>query len=74
MINEANLAFKRQATDGAIHRTRQDRVDRRTQGAKRAREREYRTHGVAVWLEMRSDERTLCRAKPCDQCRMGNSC
>jgi hypothetical protein len=72
MINEANLAFKRQATDGSIHWSRQNRVNRRTQGAKRARQGQYRTHGVAVWLEMRSNERSLCRAKPCNERSMGN--
>jgi hypothetical protein len=72
MINEANLAFKRQATDRSIHWPRQDRVDRRTQGAKRSREGEYRAHGVAVWLEMRSNERPLCRAKTGTKRSMSN--
>jgi hypothetical protein len=72
MINEANLAFQRQAPDRSIHWSRQDRIDRRTQGAKRTRQGEHRTHGVAVWLEMRSNERSLCRAKPGNERSMGN--
>ena len=36
MINETNLAFKRQATDRSIHWSRQDSVDHSAQGAKRA--------------------------------------
>lgn len=72
MINKANLAFKRQAADRSIHWSRQDRVDRRTQGTKRSRQREYRTHGVAVRLEMRRKERPLCRAKPGNKRSMGN--
>lgn len=72
MINKANLAFQREATDRSIHWPRQDRVNRGAQGAKRAREGEYRTHGVAVWLEMRSNERPLCRAKPGNKRSMGD--
>ena len=72
MINEANLAFKRQATDRSIHWSRQNRVNRRAQGAKRAREGEYRTHSVAVWLEMRRKERPLCRAKTGNKRSMSN--
>jgi hypothetical protein len=72
MINEANLAFKRQATDRSIHWSRQDRVNRRTQGAKRARQGQHRTHSIAVWLEMRSNEGPLCRAKPRNECSMSN--
>ena len=72
MINETNLAFQRQATDRSIHWSRQNRVNRRTQGAKRAREGENRTHGVAVWLEMRRKERPLCSAKPGNKRSMSN--
>ena len=72
MINETNLAFQRQATDRSIHWPRQDRVDRGAQGAKGAREGEYRTHGVAIWLEMRRKERPLCRAKPGNKRSMSN--
>ena len=73
MINETNLAFKRQATDRSIHWSRQNRVNRGAQGAKRARQGQYRTHSVAVWLEMGRKERPLCRAKTGNKRSMGNS-
>jgi hypothetical protein len=72
MINEANLAFKRQAPDRSIHWPRQDCVDHSAQGAKRTRQGEHRTHSVAIWLEMRSNERSLCSAKPGNKCSMSN--
>ena len=72
MINETNLAFQREATDRSIHWSRQNRVNRRAQGAKRPRQSEYRTHGVTIWLEMRRKERPLCRAKTGNKRSMSN--